>query len=531
MAQAEPRHMIACPRCGARFAVPALMAGRRARCDACNEPFVVPTLDGSTQMKLPPKEATLKTNVPQKVAQPPVARSTELVGFECRVCGTRLYGPADKVGKKLKCPDCGAGTEIPEPPKPKGKNIPAALEGEQYELWDIDEQPLPSAMAAAQPRYININCRQCGSLLTATVDQVGQQIACHDCGTRHVVPKPALPAKKVSVLAHDSQTPQLDPTAHPGERPFVMTTANRLTLAEERQEAEYAAAAQKSQATGRRMSLDRRGRPVLPPYPLLTGVAEFPFTSGVPTRWIVLTLCLVLWGAIMIDGLQGWIAWAAPNGGGEAVFAALAETFIAAPLALVWYASLSSIVIAIFSQSAVGARHVDDWPSLNFIHSMSEMLPLGIAITFCMAPGWGIAHVFVTELWQELAAGGVTLILGLPIVLLSQLAGNSTWELIDLKVLGATVRCPFSMILFYLESAVLLVVCAAAIFVTGQKNIYLILLTAPLVVGCAIVYARLLGRLGWRIAEKIAVDDPEEDDGGPVGPKNYNPPRFAKSTN
>jgi hypothetical protein len=278
------------------------------------------------------------------------------------------------------------------------------------------------------------------------------------------------------------------------------------------------------------MALDTRGRPILPPYPLLTGVAEFPFTSGVPTRWIMLTICLVLWGALMIDGLQGWIAWSGPKGGGEAVFAALAETFMAAPLALVWYASLSSIVIAIFSQSAVGARRVDDWPSLNFVHSMSEMLPLGIAVTFCMAPGWGIAHVFADELWQELMAGGITLILGLPIVLLSQLAGNSTWELIDLKVLWAMVRCPFSMMLFYLESAVLLLVCAAAIFVAGQKNIYFILITAPLIVGCAIVYARLLGRLGWRIAEKIAVDVPDHDDSGPIGPKNYNPPRFAKPT-
>src|SRR4029079_8573855 len=112
------------------------------------------------------------------------------VGFECRVCGTRLYGPADKVGKKVKCPDCGAGTVIPEPPKPKGKVMPAALEGEQYELWDIDEQPLPSEMVASQPRYMNLTWRICGSLITARVDQVGEQIACHDCETMHVVPKP-----------------------------------------------------------------------------------------------------------------------------------------------------------------------------------------------------------------------------------------------------------------------------------------------------------------------------------------------------
>jgi hypothetical protein len=124
--------------------------------------------------------------------------------------------------------------------------------------------------------------------------------------------------------------------------------------------------------------------------------------------------------------------------------------------------------------------------------------------------------------------GGITLILGLPIVLLSQLAGNSTWELIDLKVLGAAVRCPFSMVLFYLQSACLLAVCAAAVVVTGQKNVYLALVTSPLLVACAIIYARLLGRLGWRLSEKIKADEPEEDE-RPVMPKNYNPPRFTKS--
>jgi predicted Zn finger-like uncharacterized protein len=527
MTPVEPRHMIACPHCGARFAVPASLAGRKARCDACNEPFVVPALDSSAEQKHSPKEVASSKVAPQKTTKAPPASPPQLVGFECRVCGTRLYGSSDKVGKKLKCPDCGAGTTIPEPPKPKTKNMPAALEGEQYELWDIDEQPLPSELVAAQPRYINITCRQCGSLITARVDQVGQQVVCHDCGTKSIVPKPALPAKKVSVLALDSQTPKLDPDAHPGERPFVMPTANRLTLAEERQEAEYAAALQKSQRTGRRISVDERGRPVLPPYPLLTGIVGFPFTSGVPSRWIVLTLTLAIWAGLLTDGLQAWARWAVKMAGVEAAFAGLVETFIALPIAVVWYAALSSIVIAIFSQSAVGARQVEDWPSLNFIHSMGEMFPLGIAVTFCAAPGWAIGHFFANELWQEMLPGGITLILGLPIVLLSQLAGNSTWELIDLKVLGAAVRCPFSMMLFYLQSAFLLAICAAAVIVTGQLNIYLMLVTSPLLVGCAIVYARLLGRLGWRVSEKIKVDEPDDDD-QPVGLKNYNPPRFTK---
>src|SRR3954454_15795131 len=101
MAAAEPRHMIACPRCGARFAVPASLAGRRARCDGCNEPFAVPALDKSTEVTVPANQASPKKTVPKKVPKPASpASSVQLTGFECRVCGTRLYGPPDKVGKK-----------------------------------------------------------------------------------------------------------------------------------------------------------------------------------------------------------------------------------------------------------------------------------------------------------------------------------------------------------------------------------------------------------------------------------------------
>jgi len=198
--------------------------------------------------------------------------------------------------------------------------------------------------------------------------------------------------------------------------------------------------------------------------------------------------------------------------------------------AIIWLATASSIVIAIASQSAVGADRIDDWPSLNFIHSMSEMLPVGVAVVFTAAPGWMLAQLVAQEPWQAAAMAGGTLLLGLPITILSQLAGNSTWELIDLKVLGAVVRCPFSMILFYIETACLLMVCALAIFAAWQVDPYLPLAAAPLIVGCLLLYARLLGRLGWRLAEKISIDDPTDDDERPAGLKNYNPPRGQKTT-
>lgn len=518
MATADSRHIISCPHCGVRFAVAASLAGRRARCDACNATFVVPA-----PAKPPDSSPTSESH-----QKSPKRTPVELIGVECRVCGTRLYGRSDQVGQKIKCPDCGAGTELPPPPPPKPKNMPAALEGEQYELWDADDQPLPSELVAAQPKLIGINCKTCGSLFYAAENQVGQQVTCPDCNARQTVPPAAKPIMKPSVLAADRETPQIDPAADPGQRPHLVPHTVGLTLAEQRKAAEYEAALARSQRTGKPMTIDKRGRPVLPRFPLLTDVITFPFTSGVPTRCFALVGGFLIWAGLLIDGVPGWANWNSGPAGALAAFGGLAETIIALPISIVWYATVSSIVVAIFSQSAVGAQRIDDWPSLNFIHSMSEMLPLGVAMVLSAMPGWVLGQLLSLERWQNALLAAGSLILGLPIVLLSQLSGNSTWELINLKVVGAAVRCPFSMILFYIQSAFLVAVSVVAINFAWQRNPYLILATSPLFVLCIIYYARLLGRLGWRLSEKITIDEPDEDDARLAGPKNYNPPRGKK---
>src|SRR5687768_362638 len=112
--------VVACPGCGSPLAVPRSMIGQRARCAACSLAFTIPTpanMQASTK--------TLLAKHEEAAPEIPVH-----VGFECRVCNTRLFARTEDVGKKLKCPDCHALTVIPPPPPPKPKNMPAALEGE-----------------------------------------------------------------------------------------------------------------------------------------------------------------------------------------------------------------------------------------------------------------------------------------------------------------------------------------------------------------------------------------------------------------
>jgi predicted Zn finger-like uncharacterized protein len=283
MPATDSTRIIQCPKCAARFEVAASMAGKRGRCASCETAFEIPGAE-------PPQKAD--PSLP------------EFISVDCRVCGTRLTGRSEYIGKKVKCPDCGAGTELPAPEKPKPKNMPPALEGEQYELWDVDDQPLPSDLIASQPRFIQVVCDKCGTLMHAHETQAGQKVACPDCGTKNAIPFTPRPVMKKSVIVSDRDTPQVDPTTIPGDVPLIMPHTHGLTLAEQEAADEYQRALEKSKRTGKPMEIDERGRPVLPAYPLLTGVLPFLLTSGVPGMWLGLSAGFMASGWVFLTGIQ-----------------------------------------------------------------------------------------------------------------------------------------------------------------------------------------------------------------------------------
>jgi DNA-directed RNA polymerase subunit M/transcription elongation factor TFIIS len=417
---------------------------------------------------------------------------SDYIGFECHLCGTRMFGRPEQVGRVFKCPDCGARTAVPSPPRPKPQNIPAAMEGEQYELWDADE--LPSDIVALQPRYIAVDCRKCGTLMYATEDQVGQTIVCPDCRTKHTVPAPRQASPKRSPLTRDAETPQLDPATAPRERPSALSPEVQHRIEEEARRPQQHAYGDK---------LDRRGRPIPPRWPLVSGILSFPFYAGCRFRWATLSLGLVLCAALLMDGIPAWLYWQGDTSGALAAMGGLVETIIGAVGSLIWLAATSSIIIAVVAESSEGHNHISKWPTMNFVESMAEMLPVLVAFVVTAMPGWALGQLIAPSFTERALLTGGTLLLGFPIALLSQLAGGSSWELINLRVLWGMSRCPFSTLLFYVESSALAGVCMAATVVAAQVHSVLPLALAPMYVGCAMIYARLLGRYGWRLAESV----------------------------
>src|SRR5262245_45931184 len=97
---------VACPKCGAQYGFPDDMLVRKGRGSHCGTRFVVPAPPSASK---PPKATKPEHD---DAAEP------QHVGFECRLCQTRMYARVKDVGKKMKCPDCGVLTVIPPPPPP-----------------------------------------------------------------------------------------------------------------------------------------------------------------------------------------------------------------------------------------------------------------------------------------------------------------------------------------------------------------------------------------------------------------------------
>jgi hypothetical protein len=266
---------------------------------------------------------------------------------------------------------------------------------------------------------------------------------------------------------------------------------------EERQEAEWQRAVEKSRRTGKPMEIDTRGRPIMPRWPLVSGIVPFLFSKGVPVRWFALSLAFIAALSLLLSGLAMAMSGGMAAVGGMCIFAAgCVGTMVVA-------AYTASILLVIITESSDGNREIQDWP---FIFDwFGDLLLFGVAGAVSAIPGWAIGKIpglVLPERYQLLLAVSGWLFF-LPIVLMSQLDINSIWGVLSGRVLKSIVRSPFTWLLFYVELAVMAAICGGATFLLAGLSPRLAIWLAPLYLAVAILFARLLGRLGWILAERL----------------------------
>ena len=121
--------------------------------------------------------------------------------------------------------------------------------------------PLPSEMLAAQPKYIAILCRLCGTLMHATESQIGQELTCPDCAKRTLVAPPASPKPAYDVLEAHPDDYQLDEAFAPTERPAAIQVEYKGMLYEQERDTELAREAAIAAKGGKQRLPGRYPRP------------------------------------------------------------------------------------------------------------------------------------------------------------------------------------------------------------------------------------------------------------------------------
>lgn len=526
MASSAPRKIgVACPQCGATFQVGVELAERPGRCSKCGQIFVLHPMPGIAAPSVratpaaPASSSSKRTGKPKSrpvstgtstttPKQAPAVTTPQYIPVSCRVCQTLMYGGPDQVGKSLKCPDCGALTEVKAPKPTKRKKQPAALEGEQYELWGVDEAPSVAELVAAQPKYIAVTCQMCQTLMHATEEQVGKPLQCPDCGRVNVVPSPAR-VKHLDVLATGDDL-DLEPAADQDERPAVFVPPRRRMLYEEEREAELNRQAELVARGKGGTRYDARGRPIMPRRPLVTGVWRMLVTQEIIARWIVLSVLFGFAGQFLGESLLTPIQ-------GQAEAVKMIFAVIGFVLALAWLAMAAPLIVAIICESACGEDHLQEPPRLLAFDWFGEVFSVVMAGSVAGLCGMGVWYLVQLVPLGLLVPAGVTavvVVIVLPLTLLSTLLEGSPLDVVSPRVLRSMATCTGSWLFMYFLSFVLLALVAAAAWLLSQKlgpfsgnSTTLAWAMAPVAIAALLIYSRLLGRLGWMLAESMALSE------------------------
>lgn len=108
-----------CPHCRKGIRVKEELAGKKAKCPACQQILTIPTVTRSTATAKPTTESDLESLAlaalaeKSKAAPAPEAASTQKIEFACPVCDEKISMSADLAGKRAPCPECRRIIKVP----------------------------------------------------------------------------------------------------------------------------------------------------------------------------------------------------------------------------------------------------------------------------------------------------------------------------------------------------------------------------------------------------------------------------------
>lgn len=401
----------------------------------------------------------------------------------CSVCHTRMQASEKQIGQTLTCPDCGAATVVVRPAAvPRRQTARSPDEIGDYPLAN-EVAHAPGELPASQQTFIALLCPVCHTRFHATVDQVGQSLICPDCGSRAVVPAAPPPRMTIQPATVGDAGYAVEPTV----------SAPPLAPSQEFNESDD------DQGGVADLPSDE-GRPTLPRWPLLQGTFSFPFSPG--GRWYAIGLAL--WAAAGIWAFQLTQACGEPI---DLVCAITAVCLLVVTVAIgiLWFSFASAVALAILRDTANGCDRIFDHPGFHVFRWLVDAIYVVNALAASMLPGAALGWL-LTRLESPVAGvaplGAFFLF---PVVLLSMLNNGTPFGAVSGDVFRMLRVAARGWASFYLMAAGLLLTTGAIIWAALDFAPAMQMLLFGAVVPIAwVIYFRLLGRLAWYSADRLA---------------------------
>ncbi len=456
---------------------------------------------------------------PNLLPPPPPRKKPKVthVPVVCRLCGTRLHAPLEKVGQTMQCPDCHTVNEIkPLKGKLAPKTKPPSLENaEEFELSTPVERPAYRPLQAPRGEYEVLSALdpaavEYGWSLPEAGDAPGGKPA-----PQPAAAKPAAPAAASAPVAE----PPAEEYAEPEEDEELVISApvERLeykpppvklpppdpdaSLYDGRYEDEYS-------GTG----VNRKAKDAWKRAPFLIGIVEFLFQREALLRWVLYAM-----GAA---ALVAFANAATPYAGDNHVEAVLSSAMMKVCALffglgfMLWVPPFATCCLAIVEDTANGADEVTSWPDYNFLEWFIKAAYFPVAGLVAGFPGLVIGSFIVSSggfpAFAVLLAVLASWVFLFPLVLGSMLAENSIFAFYSPTTFKSLKVAADVWMMFYVYMILLGFLAAVALAVASIKMFLISSVGATVLVVLAFVYCRLMGRLMWVAQGKLAAAAEEE---------------------
>ncbi len=349
-------------------------------------------------------------------------------------------------------------------------------------------------------------------------DQLGEQVRCPKCNATFTIGKSS-PKTKTAVSADDEYEPErpLKPATIVPEEPAMLESSMRAEIvpmqapptshlphyevdwATDEMEMEPPQSPPPKNLEPDYLEIARsRGlvreesEETIPNWTFFSGVFSFPWQLPNLGRWMVMTVGLTLSLLVIVMAAEQL----AGNVRGTTLTLPMLSMFAAA-MSLVTLMFCSACFIAAVDDTADGHEEVQEItmpPMDQWLFSFFSVIHLWL-----MSGALGYPLVFVPQIGP--VGIPISSVVLFPILFLSALECDSFFLPWSPSVWKSLVRHAGAWLAFYVISTPLLAGWSVgSLFLLGQSPYASVVLLGPALAAVVLIYARLLGRLGWRLA-------------------------------